>query len=870
MMFYMKLELIRGSEKQLFNVYQQRNVRRFGNSACYVSIAQFMKRMKGVTREISLFENRIRCVKSAAFDKLHSLSTLNLLSNPLHCNCHMKWLSEWFRKNNNIATGNPTCHSPERLRSVSIQDVESGDFTCNENDVDASSDDFCELDSPCPSKCQCQGSLVRCGQKKLTSIPSNIPLTTSELYLDMNDISVISPNLNKLSDLTRLDLSNNRISLLPDFAFSNLSKLETLILSYNKLECIQAESFKGLKSLRILSLHGNDISMIPNGAFKDLISITHIALGSNPLYCDCNLRWMSEWIKKDYKEPGIAKCSEPRSMRDKLILTTPSDQFVCLGEPEPSVLAKCDACFSYPCKNGATCVTQPLRQFSCNCAPGYYGQFCESKIDACFGNPCDNGGTCKVLEAGRFSCHCRTGFEGDRCEINIDDCAENKCENGNCVDGVGRYTCKCDDGFTGEYCEKKLEFCSKELNVCKNGGTCVDHKTYYKCSCPLGWKGVNCTENVDDCIDHGCMNKGVCVDEVNGYRCQCPDGYGGVFCEYPPTVEMMYPQTSPCQQHDCKHGVCFQPSGGNDYICKCYSGFTGKRCDQLSSVSFSAGSYLQFNPLKTKPIANVTLSFATKKQNGVLLYEGESEHLAIELFRGRIRVSLDVGNYPVSTMFSYEEVADGKYHTLKFLLIKKNFTLQVDEGMTRTIVNEGNKEFLEVEKPLFLGGLPKTLSATALQKYHIWNESSFEGCMTKIYVNGDALDILVANKQQAVTPGCASFDQKDVCENNECKKGRCLPIDHSNYECKCKPGWTGKFCDEAPTCQKLVRREFIEENGCRSARKVKLAECNGSCGGNCCKPVKNKMRSVKMICSAGDEYMKDVEIVRKCGCSKKC
>ncbi|RWS18005.1 protein slit-like protein [Dinothrombium tinctorium] len=819
-------------------------------------------------RLLSLYENKIRCIKPGAFDKLKSLSTLNLLSNPLHCNCHMKWFSEWLRKNN-IATGNPICQSPERLKGVPIQDVEAGDFVCNENDKD-SADDFCELDSLCPSKCHCQGTLVRCSQKKLTIIPNYISNATTELYLDVNDIATVSSSINKLTELKRLDLSNNRISLLPDFAFSNLTKLETLILSYNKLECIQAESFKGLKSLRILSLHGNDISLIPNGAFKDLVSITHIALGSNPLYCDCNLRWMSEWIKKDYKEPGIAKCSEPRSMRDKLILTTPTDQFVCLSEPEPTVLAKCDACYGFPCKNGATCVTQPLRQFRCICAPGFYGDRCEFKIDACFGNPCENGGTCKVLEAGRFSCHCLSGFEGYRCEINIDDCVSNKCEHGACVDGVGNYRCKCEDGFTGDYCEKKIEFCSKEFNPCKNGGTCFDHKTYYNCSCPLGWKGDNCTENVDDCVDHACQNRGICIDEVNGYRCQCPDSFGGTFCELAPLVEMLYPQTSPCQQHDCKHGVCFQPNGGTDYICKCHSGFTGKRCDLLASVSFNEGSYLAFDPLSTKPIANVTLSFATKKENGVLLYFGENEHLAIELFRGRIRVSLDVGNYPVSTMFSYEEVSDGKYHTLKFLLVKKNFTLQVDDGMVRTIVNEGSKEFLEVQKPLYIGGLPKTLSTSALQKYHIWNDSSFEGCMTKIYVNGNLKDIMVANQQRGVTPGCASFEQRDVCENHLCQKGRCLPTDHLSYECKCKPGWSGPFCDQAPTCQKQVKREHIHENGCRSVRKVKRAECSGSCGSHCCKPVKNKVRSVKMVCPSGVEYTKNVEIVRKCGCSKKC
>jgi slit protein 2 len=45
--------------------------------------------------------------------------------------------------------------------------------------------------------------------------------------------------------------------------------------------------------------------------------------------------------------------------------------------------------------------------------------------------------------------------------------------------------------------------------------------------------------------------------------------------------------------------------------------------------------------------------FATEQENGVLLYDGQSEHLAVELFNGRIRVSYDVGNYPVSTMYRH-------------------------------------------------------------------------------------------------------------------------------------------------------------------------------------------------------------------------
>jgi slit protein 2 len=81
---------------------------------------------------------------------------------------------------------------------------------------------------------------------------------------------------------------------------------------------------------------------------------------------------------------------------------------------------------------------------------------------------------------------------------------------------------------------------------------------------------------------------------------------------------------------------------------------SGKRCEYLTSLSFvHNNSFVELEPLRTKPSANVTMVFATEQENGVLLYDGQSEHLAVELFNGRIRVSYDVGNYPVSTMYRH-------------------------------------------------------------------------------------------------------------------------------------------------------------------------------------------------------------------------
>ena len=78
-----------------------------------------------------------------------------------------------------------------------------------------------------------------------------------------------------------------------------------------------------LKNLWILSLHGNDISQIPEPAFEDRSSITHLALGSNLFYCDYHLKWFSEWVKRDYIEPGIVKCSGPGPQKENLLLARP-------------------------------------------------------------------------------------------------------------------------------------------------------------------------------------------------------------------------------------------------------------------------------------------------------------------------------------------------------------------------------------------------------------------------------------------------------------------------------------------------------------------------------------------------------------------
>ncbi|EDO25694.1 predicted protein [Nematostella vectensis] len=79
-----------------------------------------------------------------------------------------------------------------------------------------------------------------------------------------------------------------------------------------------------------------------------------------------------------------------------------------------------DSCSAKPCKNGATC--EPAgATFSCQCAVGYTGRYCENDIDECQpSNPCYNGGTC-VNEEGAYSCQCSDGFTGKHCDLGKND-----------------------------------------------------------------------------------------------------------------------------------------------------------------------------------------------------------------------------------------------------------------------------------------------------------------------------------------------------------------------------------------------------------------------------------------------------------------
>lgn len=79
-----------------------------------------------------------------------------------------------------------------------------------------------------------------------------------------------------LGNLVFLNLGNNRISVIPDFAFAKMEKLQCLLLNNNRIENIAFVSI--LSELNTLVLSNNAIKSIPADAFKNLTKLRKLSL----------------------------------------------------------------------------------------------------------------------------------------------------------------------------------------------------------------------------------------------------------------------------------------------------------------------------------------------------------------------------------------------------------------------------------------------------------------------------------------------------------------------------------------------------------------------------------------------------------------
>ncbi|KAI9554385.1 hypothetical protein GHT06_019657 [Daphnia sinensis] len=126
-------------------------------------------------------------------------------------------------------------------------------------------------------------SLVGCGLAFIANATFNYHSNLERLDLSQNQLTVLSQDtLTGLIRLRSLDLSSNKLTLI-DGALETLINLEQLNLRGNALVALGADIFKGLNRLQFLNVDGNRIGAIAESAFQGLGQLAHLILSSNPL-----------------------------------------------------------------------------------------------------------------------------------------------------------------------------------------------------------------------------------------------------------------------------------------------------------------------------------------------------------------------------------------------------------------------------------------------------------------------------------------------------------------------------------------------------------------------------------------------------------
>ncbi len=139
----------------------------------------------------------------------------------------------------------------------------------------------------------------------------------------------------------KLVLSNNQIHRLTMSDIRAYTRLQQLDLSFNRLQYVDMLLVNYLKNLKQLFLNSNMLRVLTNNiTFPNNF---RFKLSSNPLECDCRLRWLRNALNRVeypiyHDEP---QCEMPKALADKKIAALRDEQFVCgpiISKPDLTVL----------------------------------------------------------------------------------------------------------------------------------------------------------------------------------------------------------------------------------------------------------------------------------------------------------------------------------------------------------------------------------------------------------------------------------------------------------------------------------------------------------------------------------------------------
>lgn len=150
------------------------------------------------------------------------------------------------------------------------------------------------------------------------------------LNLGMCNLKEI-PNLIPLVKLDELEMSGNQLSVIRPGSFKGLIHLQKLWMMHAQIQTIERNSFDDLQSLVELNLAHNNLTLLPHDLFTPLHHLERVHLHHNPWNCNCDILWLSWWLKEmvPANTSCCARCSSPSHHKGRYIGELDQNYFHC-------------------------------------------------------------------------------------------------------------------------------------------------------------------------------------------------------------------------------------------------------------------------------------------------------------------------------------------------------------------------------------------------------------------------------------------------------------------------------------------------------------------------------------------------------------
>ncbi|XP_019897237.3 laminin subunit alpha-1 isoform X2 [Esox lucius] len=145
---------------------------------------------------------------------------------------------------------------------------------------------------------------------------------------------------------------------------------------------------------------------------------------------------------------------------------------------------------------------------------------------------------------------------------------------------------------------------------------------------------------------------------------------------------------------------------------------------------------LSINPSTVRRSFSLELSMRTFARSGLVYYmanANQMDYATLQLLGGRLFFTCDKGSGPATATFPVP-VNDGLWHTVKTDFSKKSVAISVDGQASAPVLVKGNT--LDVEKKLYLGGLPHTYTARKIGNV----THSLASCIQNVMLNSVKLN----------------------------------------------------------------------------------------------------------------------------------